>query len=68
MVPTKLTASTETLKLRADLCTDFEIMAELPGESRNPLPFLFRKSHSSEFNGNRLYELLHPEMVSLYKW
>lgn len=51
VVSTKLTASTETLKLRADSRTDFEIMAVLPGESKNPLPLLFCKSHSSEFNG-----------------
>lgn len=68
MVPTKLTASTETLKLRADSCTDFEIMAILPGESKTHFHYCFANLIIQSLMENRLYELLHPEMVSFYKW
>lgn len=68
MVPTKLTASTETLKLRADSSADFEIMAVLSGESKTHFHYCFANLIVQGLMENRLYELLHPEMVSFYKW
>lgn len=47
------------------LMYDFEIMAVLPGESKPHFPYCFANLILQSLMENRLYELLHPEMVSL---
>lgn len=68
-MPTKLTASTETLKLRADSSTDFEVMTVLSVEPKKTyFHYSFANYILQSFMENRLCELLYPEMVPLYKW